>query len=80
VIFQQGSPAELFAQLRQVGSALPVTDRESILHSIGEMESALDKPTFLDRYRDFMALAGSHVIVFAPMLPALTALLPHAKP
>jgi len=55
-------------------------DGESVIRSISAMESALDKPTFLDRYRDFMALAPSHVTVFAPTLPALTALPPHAKP
>ena len=79
VIFQQGSPSELFEQLRKVASALPEADREPTLHSISEMESALGKPTFLDRYTDFMALVASHVTVFAPMIPALTALLPHAK-
>jgi hypothetical protein len=79
VIFQQGSPTELFEQLRKVAAALPESDREAIFQSIGDMEDVQGKPTFLDRYTDFMALIASHVTVFAPMIPALTALLPHAK-
>lgn len=50
--------------------------RSELLNRIEQMEQAVGKPTFSSRYNDFIQSAANHLAIFAPMLPALSALLP----
>lgn len=50
--------------------------RAELLGRIEQMELAVGKPSFLSRYNDFIQSAANHLAVFAPFLPALSALLP----
>ncbi|QJU56828.1 hypothetical protein HL653_02620 [Sphingomonas sp. AP4-R1] len=47
----------------------------SIIDSVKEMEGASDKTNLLSAYQRFIGLTADHIGVFAPMLPALAALI-----
>lgn len=80
IVFHSGPPEELFAAIRAaIESAIPDTERKAILDAVEGMEVELDKASFVDRYKSFMEVIATHVTVFAPFIPALTSLLPHAK-
>lgn len=68
--------SEVFDQLR--GVLFNIEDeeeREAISASIDGMESAHNSPNFLDKYKEFMAVAADHATLFAPFFPALAGLL-----
>ncbi len=49
--------------------------REKISQSIDSMEQSLGGSGFINRYQEFMAIIANYMTVFAPLIPALTALL-----
>jgi len=50
-------------------------ERQAILAKLSELEQAKGKPSFVQRYSEFMALAANHVTVLQPFLAALAQLL-----
>jgi hypothetical protein len=46
-----------------------------MLDRLDALKAAEGKPTFGERYREFVASAADHMTLLAPFLPALTALL-----
>ena len=50
--------------------------RAELIDRIEQMERSVGKPTFISRYNDFIQSAANHLAVFAPLLPALSALFP----
>ena len=66
----------LFLKMREaVVSIEDAESRERLIAAIGEMESSVGGPTFIERYKEFMGTAANHMTVFAPFFPALTQLL-----
>lgn len=49
--------------------------RGHLTKAASEMKAAHGKPTFLQRYKDFMALTADHLGVLGPILPMLSTLL-----
>jgi len=70
-------PAPVFKDLRQavVEAVAAKDDRAKLLAGIEAMENGGHTHTFVDRYKDFIALAADHMTIVAPFLPALSALL-----
>jgi hypothetical protein len=70
------STAEVFGELREIVSKdVPEQDREALLAKIAEMVKSQGTPSFLECYREFIALAANHLTVLAPVLPALAQML-----
>lgn len=70
---------DFFADLRgQIESEIPEGDeRKKIVESLTELQASHGKPSFAQRYTDFMAAAANHIKVIAPFIPALTGVLHH---
>ena len=71
------SETKLFADMRQKISQ-EVSDgpsRDALLNKVEELEKEVGKPSFFQRYKEFMALAANHVETLAPFMPALSQLL-----
>jgi len=67
----------VFENLRTIVSEqAPPESRSELLARIEKMEQSVGKPTFVARYNDFIQSAANHIAIFAPLLPALSALLP----
>ena len=49
--------------------------RSEMLDRLSALKAAEGKPSFGERYRDFIASAADHMTLLTPFLPALTALL-----
>ena len=56
---------------QQVASAV---QRADLLNRLEALESAPDKITWGEKYREFIASAADHMTLLAPFLPALTSL------
>jgi hypothetical protein len=71
------APRELFEALRlAIRSQIPAgQDQQNLLATAVELEQETGKPTFAQRYAQFMALAANHMEVLAPFIPALTQML-----
>lgn len=66
----------IFERLQNaVTEHIPLEQRSELLDRINHMEKAVDTPSFISRYNDFIQSAANHIAVFGPMLPALSALL-----
>lgn len=67
----------VFADLRKAvaESSAGGDERAKLFQRIEAMEKANATPAFVDRYKDFIALAANHMAVIAPFIPALSALL-----
>lgn len=66
----------IFEKLREaVADQVPVAQRPELLNQINRMEEAVETPSFISRYNDFIQSAANHITIFGPMLPALSALL-----
>ena len=48
--------------------------QQRLREAVDAMQVSAGTRSFLERYKDFIALAADHVTVFAPFLPALTQL------
>lgn len=56
----------------------PDLEREKLLAKLDEIELTLrgnDKSEYLEKYKEFIALAANHITIIAPFLPALAELL-----
>jgi hypothetical protein len=69
--------APVFVDLRQAveKSGIGTEDQRTLLAGVDAMEKAHNMPGFIDRYKDFIALAANHMTIVAPFLPALSSLL-----
>ena len=69
--------AQVFADLRKVLTESSIADgeRAKLFAAIEAMANARGTTSFLDRYKDFTAMAANHMTIIAPFIPALTALL-----
>lgn len=56
-------------------SETPATEKQALIRSVDAMESEVGKPTFMQRYQDFIAAGANHMTILAPFIPALTSLL-----
>lgn len=68
------SSAEFFTTLRERIEA-EVTDKaeqKKIVEAIEALQEAHGKPSFVQRYTDFIAVAANHMTILAPFIPALT--------
>lgn len=70
-------PAPVFADLRQsvLEAVAEEGERAKLLAGIEAMEDGHRTHAFVNRYKDFIALAANHMTIVAPFLPALSALL-----
>ena len=70
----------LFVKLRQAveDSVQDHNDRERILEAVAGLEAEAGKPTFIQKYNNFIAAAANHVSALAPVLPALSQMLTKA--
>jgi len=69
--------APVFADLHRVvnESSIEGDDRNRLVAAIEAMQNAHNKPSFRDRYREFIALAADYMTLIGPYVPALAALL-----
>ena len=69
--------AEVFAQLAAAikQGIQDTTERERVLAAVRAMEAEADKPTYKQRYNDFMATCGQYMTIIGPFVPALTDIL-----
>jgi hypothetical protein len=67
----------VFVNLREAveGSDIDPADRARLLAGIEAMEKAQSSPGFMDKYKEFIAIAANHIAIIGPFLPALSALL-----
>ena len=63
----------------EIGNVEPLA-RVKLLAGLEDMQQAQSTPSFIDRYKDFIALAANHMTIVAPFLPALSALLTGTHP
>lgn len=70
-------PDELFETIRKSIRELVADDclARRLLQKVDEMDQMRGTPTFLEKYRDFVALAADHITVLAPFIPALSQML-----
>jgi hypothetical protein len=67
---------EVFVQLREAArSVASDIDRDSILERVERLEKAQGSSGFVAAYQNFIASAADHMTIFAPFIPALTAML-----
>jgi len=67
----------VFQDLQSVVSTqVPAEFRSELLSRIEQMEKSVGRPSFVTRYTEFIQSAANHISVLAPLLPALSALLP----
>ena len=71
------SKEEFFSTLQQrIESGVPEGDeRRNILDALTVLRESHGKPSFAQRYTDFMAAAANHITVIVPFIPALTEML-----
>ena len=68
---------ELFQEARRLleTSVEDTEERELLLQSVDEMESAHGDGDFVSKYKSFMAFAADHMAVLSPVIPGLASLL-----
>jgi len=73
------SDAELFTKLRDRVKTEVVDEAEQkkIIDAATALEQSQGKPSFAQRYTDFIAVAANHMAVLAPFIPALSEMLRH---
>jgi len=71
------SEEEFFGTLQQrIESGVPEgSERRKILDALIVLRESHGKPSFAQRYTDFMAAAANHITVIVPFIPALTEML-----
>lgn len=71
------SKPTLFANLREQLNGIEDEElRASLLKKTSELENEAGKPSYVQRYAEFVALAANCMTLVAPFIPALTQLLP----
>jgi hypothetical protein len=66
---------ELWAELAAAIQMVPEPDRAQLVTAAAAMKQAHGKPSFMQRYKDFMANAANHVAVLGPIVAKLASLL-----
>lgn len=76
-ILRDSSQGQVFEALRHeiLEHVDDEQERDGLLLAVGNLEGAAGTPTFVERYKEFMAFAADHITLLAPFLPALAALL-----
>jgi hypothetical protein len=71
------SKEEFFATLHQriESGVLDSEERQKILSSLTVLQESHGKPSFAQRYTEFIATAANHVALLTPFIPALTEML-----
>lgn len=71
------SGADLFDKIEELASQVESDAlRISLLEASSEMRKAQGTSNFLNRYQKFISIAADHIGLFAPVLPALSAMIP----
>ncbi len=72
-----GSKEEFFSTLQQrIESGVPEGDeKRKVLDALTALGESHGKPSFAQRYTDFIAAAANHITVIVPFVPALTEML-----
>lgn len=67
----------VFNQLREIisESEIPQNERTEIITQIDELEESVGKPSFLEKYQNFITAAANHMTLISPFIPELTKLL-----
>jgi hypothetical protein len=84
-IINTKSPDEFFAAMRQRIEAdiAEGEERKKIVESLTSLQAAHGKPSFAQRYTEFVAAVGNHIKILTPFIPALSDMLhkvlTHAK-
>jgi len=67
---------DLFAEMRAtITEKVPSAERQATLAKVDELEHAKGKPSFLDRYKAFVAVAANPMTVLQPFILPLTQLI-----
>jgi hypothetical protein len=67
----------VFTEIRTtIEREVPQLDREKLLRATEALESSMNSPSFVERYKEWAALAANHVTVLGPFFPWLASLLP----
>jgi hypothetical protein len=67
---------QVFDQLRRATNDIPEqAERDKIMTAIAAMENTYGSPSFVDSYKDFIAVASGHLTVFTPVMAMLASLL-----
>lgn len=61
-------------------SSLDHNDQAGLLAGIEAMQKTQNTPRFIDRYKDFMALAANHMAIISPFVSALAGMLGGSHP
>ncbi|UYY98730.1 hypothetical protein OJ967_25860 [Peribacillus frigoritolerans] len=67
----------VFNQLREKITELdiPSAEKEKLISEVNGLEESVGKPSFIQRYQQFVATAADHLALFGPLLPELSKLL-----
>jgi hypothetical protein len=68
---------ELFKQIKKIiDEKIKEDETKSLyLHQLTELEHSVGSPTFLEKYRQFIATTADHISILYPFIPALTRLI-----
>jgi hypothetical protein len=71
------SATDLFNELRKALSEKVQDEarRKELIRKVAELESTEGSPSYVEKYKEFMAVAADHITVIAPFIPALAQLL-----
>ena len=73
----QIEPKELFVKLREEIQQV-ITDKSlsaKLLEKVSELQQTQGTTKFIEKYREFIAIAADHVAILAPFIPALSQML-----
>lgn len=72
------SETSVFNQLRKTisESEVPQIEKNEIMSQIDLLEGSVGKPSFLEKYQNFITKAANHMTLISPFIPELTKLLP----
>ena len=60
----------LFETIRSLAET--IENKDEIVAAVDEMQNAVGKKGFLQKYNEFVQAAANHMTVFAPFIPLLT--------
>lgn len=60
----------LFETIRSLAET--IENKDEIVAAVNEMQNAVGKKSFLQKYNEFVQAAANHMTVFAPFIPLLT--------
>jgi hypothetical protein len=65
----------IFKQMRDIiRSKIPEQEQMEILQRLEAMEAAVSKPTFRERYREWISVAADHLALFQFCIPVLVSM------